>query len=43
VETATEKYTRRIQYQGGGAGAKGKGGSGLKNQSSGYLLIYMMW
>jgi hypothetical protein len=42
IATAIEKYTRRIQYQGGGAGAAGKGGSGLKSQSSGYLRIYRM-
>jgi hypothetical protein len=47
--TATQKYNRQIQYQGGGGGGAGSnepggnGGSGLKSASSGYLNIYQVW
>jgi hypothetical protein len=41
--SATDKYPLRVQYQGGGAGAKNTGGGGLKPTSSGYLRIYRMW
>jgi hypothetical protein len=43
VPSATDKYPRRIQYQGGGAGAMNAGGSGLKTTTSGYIKIWRLW